>query len=82
MDKFFEYAPWLVVAFLFFKQNKMFITPENLTNTLADFNEKLEEKFVLKETYNVAMNGFKEDLVDMKDKIDKIYDAIIKKTNL
>lgn len=82
MDKFLEYAPWLVVAFLFFKQNKMFVTPEALTNAFSDFNEKLEKKFVLQETYKVAMNGFKEDLSEMKDKIDKIYDAIIKKTEL
>ena len=66
MDKFFEYAPWLVVAFLFFKQNKMFITPENLTNTLADFNEKLEEN--RKSAKNVFDIEHKENNLQKKNK--------------
>lgn len=78
MDKFIDYAPWLIVAFLFFKQNKMFVTPETMTQKFVDFETHLEEKFVLKDTYNVAISELKNDMEEIKETVSKIYDILIK----
>ena len=78
MDKVLDYAPWLIVAFLFFKQNKMFITPEQMTDKFVAFEQHLEEKFVLKETYNVAISEIKCDMEEIKETVGKIYDFLIK----
>lgn len=78
MDKFIDYAPWLIVAFLFFKQNKMFVTPETMTQKFVDFETHLEKKFVLKDTYNVAISELKDDMEEIKVTVSKIYDILIK----
>lgn len=78
MDRIIEYAPWLIVAFLFFKQNKMFVTPEQITDKFVIFEQHLEEKFVLKEAYNVAISEIKSDMGEIKETVSKIYDILIK----
>lgn len=69
-----QYAPWILVIFLFFKKNSLFVTPEMLQQEQQRLYEKIEKDFVRKEVHNLAISEFKSDLVDMKDKIDKIYD--------
>lgn len=71
-----QYAPWILVAFLFFKQNRMFVTPEMMQQELQRLYEKIERDFVRKEVHDLAIGEFKNDLADMKEKIDKIYDKL------
>ena len=63
-----QYAPWILVAFLFFKQNRMFLTPEMLQEELKNY--------VRKDIYELSQSEIKSDMLEMKDKINKIYDKL------
>lgn len=73
MDNWQQYAPYIIIAMAFLTNYKIFVTPKDLDNEL----EKKLEKYVLKETYNIAVNEIKSDIAEMKDKLDKIYDKLI-----
>ena len=69
MEKFIEYSPVIIVVFMFFVHQKIFVTPEQLEKK----HREIIEKFV-------TINSFidlKEQFSEVKDKIDKIYDLLI-----
>ena len=73
MEHFIEYSPIIVVILIFFIQQKIFVTPEQLEKKHREIIEEIEEKFV-------SLNSFrdlKEHFSEVKDKIDKIYDLLI-----
>lgn len=73
MEHFIEYSPIIVVVLIFFIQQKIFVTPEQLEKKHREIMEEIEEKFV-------SLNSFKdlkEQFSEVKDKIDKIYDLLI-----
>ena len=73
MEKIIEYSPIIVVILMFFVQQKIFVTPEQLEKKHREIIDEIEEK-------NVSMNSFidlKEQFSEVKDKIDKIYDLLI-----
>jgi len=76
VDKWIEYAPILIVIFMFFLQYKIFVTPEQMTKEFMSFESHLEKKFVQKETYSVAIAEIKSDIAEMKEKLDKIYEKL------
>lgn len=76
INKLVEYAPIIIVLFMFFLQYKIFVTPANMTKEFMAFEGHLEEKFVQKETYNVAITEIKNDIAEMKEKLDKIYEKL------
>ena len=80
MDKYIEYAPMIVVVIGFLCAYNIFVTPKQLKNELEKLQMKFEvkfDKYVLKETHDLAINEIKADYSDMKNKIDKIYDKIM-----
>ena len=64
------YAPYILVAIAFLANYKIFVTPKDLDDKLKDY--------VLKETHNVAIDEMKADIIEMKTKLDKIYEKLIK----
>lgn len=77
-----QYAPYIVIIIAFLVQYKIFVTPAEFKEALekkADIEiiESKLEKYVLKELFELAISQQKEDIADMKDKIDKIYDKIM-----
>lgn len=73
MDKFIEYSPIIIVVLMFFVQQKIFVTPEQLEKKHREIIEEIEEKFV-------TIHGFidlKDQFSEVKDKIDKMYDLLI-----
>lgn len=77
MDKFIDFAPWIVVILVFLWQNKVFVTPEQMEKRFMEQEQHLETKFVLKETYNVAIHEMKQDVTEIKEKIDRMYDKLM-----
>lgn len=77
MDKFIEYAPAIIVIMGFFIAYKIFVTPQQLNEELKVFERDLDKKFVHKEVHDLAISELKEDIAEIKDKIDKIYDKIM-----
>ena len=74
MESYAPYAAVILAVILFFNQTRQFIKPEELEKAKADLLDKVEQKFVTLQLFN----EFKGQVNDMKDKIDKIYDHIIK----
>ena len=73
MEKYIEYAPYIIIVIGFLIQYKIFVTPEQMREEL----EKKLDKYVLKETNDITINQLKDDMAEIKEKIDKIYDKIM-----
>ena len=73
MDKFIEYSPIIIVVLMFFVQQKIFETPEQLEKKHREIIEEIEEKFVTIHSFVDLKDQFSE----VKDKIDKMYDLLI-----
>lgn len=78
MDKFVEFAPFIIIILLFLWQNRIFVTPEQLEKRFSSFEQHIEEKFVLQQTHEIAIKEIKEDIQSINEKLDKIYDILIK----
>ncbi len=77
MDKFIEYAPVIIVVVGFLLAYKVFVTPQQLDKELKTFEKELDKKFVHKEVHDLAISEIKEDIAEIKEKIDKMYDKIM-----
>ena len=73
MEKIIEYSPIIIVVLMFFVQQRLFVTPEQLEKKHREIIEEIEEKFVTIYSFIDLKDQFSE----VKDKIDKIYDLLI-----
>ena len=73
-----QFAPAVLAVFIFLYQHKIFVTPETLERKHREILEDAEKKFATLHMFNNLHAQFN----DMKGKIDKIYDHLIKKENL
>ena len=73
MDKIIEYSPIIIVVLMFFVQQKIFVTPEQLEKKHREIIEEIEEKFVTIHSFI----DLKDQFTEVKDKIDKMYDLLI-----
>lgn len=83
MDNIFiEYAPILIVVIGFLTAYRIFVTPNQLQNEISKLEKELDKKYVQKEVYKVVINELKEDISEIKEKLDIIYNAIINKNKV
>ncbi len=73
MEKFVEYAPIIVVVLVFFIQQKIFVTPEQLEKKHREIMDEIDEKFVSV----ISFRDLKDQFSEVKEKIDKMYDLLI-----
>ena len=73
MEKIIEYSPIIIVVLMFFVQQKIFVTPEQLEKKHREIVEEIEEKFVTIHSFV----DLKDQFTEVKDKIDKMYDLLI-----
>lgn len=73
MEKILEYSPIIIVVLMFFVQQRIFVTPEQLEKKHREIIEEIEEKFVTIHSFIDLKDQFSE----VKDKIDKMYDLLI-----
>ena len=69
-----KYAPWLVVALMFFMQYNVFVTPSQLERRHLEILQYVAQRYATKE----QTDDLKNQLSDIQKKIDKIYEKIIK----
>ncbi|MDD3150174.1 MAG: hypothetical protein PHV68_05005 [Candidatus Gastranaerophilales bacterium] len=74
MDSYLSLAPAIVAILLFIFQLRLFVTPEILEKKHRQILDDAEKKFA---TLHM-LNSLKDRFDDMKVKIDKIYDVLIK----
>lgn len=73
MEKFITYAPIIIVIMVFLIQQRIIVTPEQLEKKHRYILQDVENRFASLS----AVNNLKEQVTDMKEKIDKIYEFII-----
>lgn len=73
MDNLLHYSPIIIAIMVFLIQQRIVVTPEQLEKKHREILNDAESKFA---TLN-SVKDLKEQFVDMKEKIDKIYDCII-----
>lgn len=73
-----EYAPIIIIVLMYFVQQKIFVTPEQMSEKFIAFEQHIEEKFVLQKTHDIAITEIKADIQSINEKLDKIYDILIK----
>jgi len=73
MENFIEYSPIIIVVLMFFVQQKIFVTPEQLEKKHREIIEEIEDKFVSK----ISFKDLKDQFSEVKEKIDKMYDLLI-----
>lgn len=73
-DKIIEFAPVIVVVFLVFLQNRLFVTPEQLERRHRDILREIENRFATV----FSVSELKEQFSEIKVKIDKIYEVFMK----
>ncbi len=75
MDNLISYSPLLVGVLVFLIQSKMVVTPEQLEKKHREIMDDVETRFASSQ----SVRDLKEQVCEIKDKVDKIYDYIIKK---
>ena len=73
MEKILEYSPIIIVVLMFFVQQRLFVTPEQLEKKHREIIEEIEEKFVTIHSFIDLKDQFSE----VKERIDKMYDLLI-----
>ena len=74
IDKFITYSPLIVVVTLFYLQQKIFVTPADLEKKHREIIDAVQTRFATSQ----SVDDLKEQVYGIKDKVDKIYDYIIK----
>lgn len=68
-----EFAPVIIIILFFFLQNKFFVTPQELEKKHNAILKEIENRYMT----ICQANEMKEQLHEIKAKIDKIYDFFI-----
>lgn len=74
MNNVIEFAPFIVVMFVFLIQHKIFITPEQLEKRHREILSEVQNNFATMQSVELV----REQITDICEKIDKIYDFLIK----
>ena len=69
------FAPYIIMALIFFIQNKIFVTPAQMLEKFEAFRLEIDKKYVTKP----EITALTDNVNDIKEKTDKIYDIIITK---
>ena len=72
-DKLIEFAPYVLVAFMFFWKNNVFVRQEQLEKMRREITESLEKKF--QDKY-VEINAYKEFQKRIDSKLDELCEKL------
>ena len=73
MNDFIYYFPTIIVVMAFLVQQRMVVTPEQLEKKHREIMDDVETRFAT----NRSVKDLKEQVCEIKEKVDKIYDYII-----
>lgn len=74
MNKIIEYAPLIIVIFMFFINYKIFVTPVDLEKKHREILDNVDEKYATKS----IVSELQIQIHTMADKVDKIYNILLK----
>ena len=73
MEHLLQYSPIIIVVVMYLIQQRIVVTPEQLEKKHREILEDVENRFASLST----VQDLKEQVSDMKEKIDRIYECII-----
>lgn len=73
MNSLLQYSPILIAVMIFLIQQRIVVTPEQLERKHREILDDAQKRFATLS----SVKDLKEQVIDMKEKIDKIYDCII-----
>ena len=73
MEHLLQYSPIIIVVVMYLIQQRIIVTPEQLEKKHREILEDVENRFASLST----VKDLKEQVSDMKEKIDRIYECII-----
>lgn len=73
MEQFLQYSPVIIVVVMYLIQQRIVVTPEQLEKKHREILEDVQDRFA---SLN-SVNDLKEQVFEMKEKIDRIYECII-----
>jgi len=74
-DVLIHYAPVITIVLVYFVQMKIFVTPQELEKKHREILLEAESRFASK----ITVHDLKEQIFEIKDKIDKIYNLFLTK---
>jgi len=74
MEHIITYSPLIVVVTVFYLQQRIFVTPADLEKKHREIIDDVQTRFASAQ----SINDLKEQVFEIKSKVDKIYDYIIK----
>ena len=74
LENLIKYAPFMLIILTFFLSFRFFVTPEQVEIKHREILKEVSEQYTTKE----QSNDLKAQLNDMQQKIDKIYEKLIK----
>ena len=77
LEKILTYSPIIIVGTIFYIQHKIFVTPAELEKKHREIIDSIQGRFATSQ----ALCDLKEQVFDIKCKVDKIHDYIIKITD-
>lgn len=77
MEKFWEYAPIILVIIMFCVNYKIFVNPVDLEKKHREILNDIDNKYASKTT----VDELRYQIHDMADKVDKIYNIVTLKDN-
>lgn len=75
MENIVYYSPVIIVVVMFLIHERLVVTPEQLEKKHREIIKEVENRFATID----SCEDLKEQITEMKDKIDKIYDCLILK---
>ena len=73
MENLLQYSPVIIVVIMYLIQQRIVVTPEQLEKKHREILEDVENRFASLS----SVRDVKEQVSDMKEKIDRIYECII-----
>ena len=74
LENIITYSPLIVVVTVFYLQQKIFVTPADLEKKHREIMDIVQARFATAQ----SVNDLKDQVFEIKNKVDKIYDYIIK----
>ena len=72
-DLIYKYAPGILMFIAIILQYNLFVTPEKLEHTHREILSEVAQVYITKSEFG----NMKEQIVDINQKLDKIYDTLI-----
>jgi len=74
LENIITYSPIIITLMIFFVQQKIFVTPADLEKKHREIIDDVQLRFATAQ----SVNDLKDQVFEIKSKVDKIYDYIIK----